>query len=34
MKLRIGDTVSFLNEVGQGIITRFKDKDTVFCRNA
>jgi hypothetical protein len=30
MKLRIGDTVSFLNEVGQGIITRFKDKDTVF----
>ena len=30
MKLRIGDTVSFLNEVGQGTITRFKDKDTVF----
>lgn len=30
MKLRIGDTVSFLNEVGQGTITRFKDKETVF----
>ena len=34
MKLRIGDTVSFLNEVGQGIITRFKDKDTVFVEMA
>lgn len=30
MKLRIGDKVRFLNEVGEGIITRFKDKDTVF----
>lgn len=30
MKLRIGDKVSFLNEVGEGIITRFKDKETVF----
>jgi hypothetical protein len=30
MKLRIGDKVRFLNEVGEGIITRFKDKETVF----
>jgi len=30
MKLRIGDTVRFLNEVGEGVITRFKDKETVF----
>ena len=30
MKLRIGDTVSFLNEVGQGVITRFKDNHTVY----
>jgi hypothetical protein len=30
MKLRIGDKVRFLNEVGEGVITRFKDKDTVF----
>ncbi len=30
MKLRIGDKVSFLDEVGEGIITRFKDKETVF----
>lgn len=30
MKLRIGDKVRFLNEVGEGIITRFRDKDTVF----
>jgi hypothetical protein len=26
MKLRIGDKVRFLNEVGEGVITRFKDK--------
>lgn len=30
MKLRIGDRVRFLNETGEGVITRFKDKDTVF----
>ncbi|MBI3518349.1 MAG: Smr/MutS family protein [Bacteroidetes bacterium] len=30
MKLRIGDKVRFLNEIGEGVITRFKDKDTVF----
>lgn len=30
MKLRIGDKVRFLNEVGEGIVTRMKDKDTVF----
>lgn len=30
MKLRIGDKVRFLNEVGEGIVTRFKDKETVF----
>jgi DNA-nicking Smr family endonuclease len=30
MKLRIGDKVRFLNEVGEGVITRFKDKETVF----
>ncbi len=30
MKLRIGDKVRFLNETGEGVITRFKDKDTVF----
>jgi hypothetical protein len=30
MKLRIGDKVRFLNEVGEGMITRFKDKETVF----
>jgi hypothetical protein len=30
MKLRIGDKVRFLNEVGEGTITRFKDKETVF----
>ncbi len=30
MKLRIGDKVRFLNETGEGIITRFKDKDSVF----
>lgn len=30
MKLRIGDKVRFLNEVGEGIISRMKDKNTVF----
>lgn len=30
MKLRIGDKVRFLNEIGEGIITRFKDTQTVF----
>lgn len=30
MKLRIGDKVRFLNETGEGVITRFKSKDMVF----
>jgi hypothetical protein len=30
MKLKIGDKVRFLNETGEGIVTRFKDKETVF----
>ncbi len=30
MKLRIGDKVRFLNEVGEGTIVSFKDKETVF----
>ena len=30
MKLRIGDKVRFLNEVGEGIVSRIKDKNTVF----
>ncbi len=30
MKLRIGDKVRFLNEVGEGIISRIKDKEIVF----
>lgn len=30
MKLRIGDKVRFLNEVGEGIVTRLKDKNTAF----
>jgi hypothetical protein len=30
MKLRIGDKVRLLNEVGEGIVSRIKDKDTVF----
>lgn len=30
MKLRIGDKVRFLNEVGEGIVSRIKDKETVF----
>lgn len=30
MKLRIGDKGRFLNEVGEGIISRIKDKDTVY----
>lgn len=30
MKLRIGDKVRFLNETGEGVITRFKSKDSVF----
>jgi len=34
MKLRIGDKVRFLNEVGEGVITRIKDKDTVFVEMA
>lgn len=30
MKLRIGDKVRFLNERGEGFITRFKDKNSAF----
>lgn len=30
MKLRIGDKVRFLNEVGEGIVSRIKDAETVF----
>ena len=30
MKLRIGDKVRFLNEVGEGVVSRIKDKNTVF----
>ena len=30
MKLRIGDKVRFLNEVGEGVISRIKDKQVVF----
>jgi hypothetical protein len=30
MKLRIGDKVRFLNEVGEGMVTRFKNNNTVF----
>jgi hypothetical protein len=30
MKIRIGDKVRFLNEVGEGIVSRIKDKNTVF----
>lgn len=30
MKLRIGDKVRFLNEVGEGVIARIKDQDTVY----
>lgn len=30
MKLRIGDKVRFLNEVGEGVISRIKDKNTVY----
>ncbi|MBL7933282.1 MAG: Smr/MutS family protein [Bacteroidia bacterium] len=30
MKLRIGDKVRFLNEVGEGTVSRIKDKNTVF----
>jgi hypothetical protein len=30
MKLRIGDKVRFLNEVGEGTVTRIKDKYSVF----
>lgn len=30
MKLRIGEKVRFLNETGEGVITRFKDKDMVY----
>ena len=30
MKLRIGDKVRILNEVGEGVISRIKDKNTVF----
>lgn len=30
MKLRIGDKVRFLNEKGEGVITRFKDKNHAF----
>lgn len=34
MKLRIGDKVRFLNEVGEGIIVSFKDKETVYVEMA
>lgn len=30
MKLRIGDKVRFLNEVGEGVVSRIKDKLTVY----
>lgn len=30
MKLRIGDKVRVLNEIGEGLVSRIKDKDTVF----
>lgn len=30
MKLRIGDKVRFLNETGEGVVSRMKDKNTVF----
>lgn len=30
MKLRIGDKVRFLNETGEGVITRFGDKNTAY----
>ena len=30
MKLRIGDKVRFLNETGEGIVSRIKDKLNVF----
>jgi len=30
VKLRIGDKVRFLNETGEGVITRFKNKDMVY----
>ena len=30
MKLRIGDKVRLLNEVGEGLVSRIKDKETVF----
>ncbi len=30
MKLRIGDKVRFLNEIGEGIVSQIKDKNTVF----
>ena len=30
MKIRIGDKVKFLNEVGEGIVSRIKDAKTVF----
>ena len=30
MKLRIGDKVRFLNETGEGVVTRFGDKNTAY----
>ena len=30
MKLRIGDKVRFLNETGEGVVSRIKDKLSVF----
>ncbi len=30
MKLRIGDKVRFLNETGEGVVTRFGNKDTAY----
>ena len=30
MAIRIGHKVRFLNEQGEGIVTRFKDKKTAF----
>lgn len=34
MKLRIGDKVRVLNEVGEGIVSRIKDKSTVYVEMA
>ena len=34
MKLRIGDKVRFLNEIGEGVVVRIKDKSTVIVEMA